>query len=90
MTYEEEQMFAVWKMWLLEAVQRKFEGRKISAQLLVEARAYLLELVALTFEDDPSFKDWKKNLDVETGMDEETEKPYYRIVWKEEDTNYDN
>lgn len=89
MTFEEEQLLQAWRIWLMEAVIRKFDGRKITAQLLEEARSYLLELIELTFDGDPSFKDWKKRLDVETGMDEETEKPYYRIVWREE-SNYDN
>ena len=88
MSYREEQMLETWKNWLLDAVHRKFKDRKISVDLLVEARAYVLELIDLTFDDDPEYKNWKKNIDVEVGMDEVTEKPFYRIVWKEED--YDN
>jgi hypothetical protein len=53
----------------------------MSIQLLTEARLYLLELISLTFEDDPNFVDYKDKLDVEVGMDEQTERPFYRIVW---------
>lgn len=87
MSYREEQMLEAWKNWLLDAVHRKFADRKVTLGLLTEARDYLLELIDLTFEDDPDYKNWKKNIDVETGMDEVTEKPFYRIVWKEEDND---
>lgn len=87
MSPNEEHMLEMWKQWLLEAVHRKFEDRKMSVQVLEEAQIYITELIELTFEDDPTFKEWKKNIRVETGMDEVTERPYYRIIWNED---YDN
>jgi hypothetical protein len=84
MTPKEERVLEAWKRWLLEAVQKKFQDRKMSMQMLVEARQYLLDLIDLTFENDQNYDAWKSKLDVEVGMDEETERPYYRIVWNGE------
>lgn len=85
MTPKETRILEAWKRWLLEAVDQKFRDRKISAQVLAEARLFLLDLIEITFENDPNYSEFKDKIDVEVGMDEETEKPFYRIVWDKDE-----
>jgi hypothetical protein len=82
MTEEEREMFERWKYWIMLSVSKKFEDRSPSIQMLSEAREYILDLIGTTFEGDP---DWANKIDVETGMDGEAEKPYFRIVLKEQE-----
>lgn len=85
MTPKETRILEAWKRWLLEAVDQKFRDCKISAQVLAEARLFLLDLIEITFENDPNYSEFKDKIDVEVGMDEETEKPFYRIVWDKDE-----